>query len=110
MVMKVKNRSGDIIPPEGDTFLIRIDGKDVEAVSGESVNSTLTANGFRKLMKNDQGISSGSYCAMGVCHCCMIEINGMQKMRACQTIVTPGMKIRTSQNRVMQDKERQNEQ
>ncbi|MCL9780730.1 (2Fe-2S)-binding protein [Vibrio sp. S4M6] len=108
--MKVKDRTGDIISPTGEKFLVNIDGREVEALSGESVISTLTANGFRKLMKNDLGTASGSYCAMGVCHCCMVEIDGRQKMRACQTIIQPGMTIKTSQNRVVDDKGRQSEQ
>ncbi|CAH0536069.1 (2Fe-2S)-binding protein [Vibrio marisflavi] len=108
--MKANNRIGDIVSPAGKKFVVNIDDREVEALPGESVISTLTANGFRKLMKNDKGTSSGSYCAMGVCHCCMVEINGIQKQRACQTLVQPGMKIKTLKNRVVDGQGEKHEQ
>jgi len=37
---------------------------------------------------------------MGVCHCCLVSINGRPKRRACQTVVQPGMQVETLSNRI----------
>ncbi|QUJ66302.1 (2Fe-2S)-binding protein [Photobacterium sp. GJ3] len=95
-------RKQDITPILDETFRIRVDETEVDAVPGESVLSTLLANEFRRIMKNDYGQSSGAFCGMGVCHCCMVSINGRHKKRACQTIVQPGMEVSTCRNRVVE--------
>ncbi|MEI8595924.1 (2Fe-2S)-binding protein [Photobacterium sp. Hal280] len=95
-------RTQDITPLKDSTFCVSVNDIEVKAVAGESVLSTLLASEFRRLMKNDFGASSGAYCGMGVCHCCLVEINGRHKQRACQTLVQPSMKIRTCRNRVIE--------
>ncbi|XLM21837.1 cyanide-forming glycine dehydrogenase subunit HcnA, partial [Chromobacterium piscinae] len=67
---------------------------------GETVLSVLNAVGLRRLSRNDNQQIAGSYCGMGVCHCCQVRIDGRHKRRACQTVVRPGMKVETASNRL----------
>ncbi|WP_407586931.1 2Fe-2S iron-sulfur cluster-binding protein [Pseudomonas aeruginosa] len=39
----------------------------------------------------------------GVCHCCLVAIDGRPKRRACQTVVRPGMRVETESNRFDQE-------
>jgi hydrogen cyanide synthase HcnA len=89
----------DINTIEGNIIQIEIDGTSVEAAKGESVLSTLSALGIKKISKNEHGYSTGAYCGMGVCYCCAVRINGKEKQRACQTLVKEGMVIKTNTNR-----------
>lgn len=101
--MEVENRrEQDITDIIGSSFGIKVDGNSITAVAGESVLSTLFASNIRQLMENDYGSRSGAYCGMGVCHCCLVHINGKSKQRACQTLVAPNMIIVTNLNEVMQ--------
>jgi hydrogen cyanide synthase HcnA len=93
------HRISDITPIEDETFLIKIDGSNVDAALGETVLSVMMAAGKRQIMVNDHQISCGAYCGMGICHSCHVKINGRYKQRACQTIVEPNMDINTNANK-----------
>ncbi|MEO2215768.1 (2Fe-2S)-binding protein [Chromobacterium vaccinii] len=94
------HRSHDIQALQGQTLTIHINDQPVVAASGETVLSVLSAIGLRQLSRNDNQQIAGSYCGMGVCHCCLVKIDGRHKRRACQTVVSPGMKVETAHNRL----------
>jgi hydrogen cyanide synthase HcnA len=93
-------RINDIEPIAGDKVRIEIDGTSFDAAKGETVLSTLSALGFKKIGKNDHGRITGAYCGMGVCYCCAVRINEKEKQRACQKVVKEGMVIKTQSNRL----------
>lgn len=97
----LNKRNQDITKVLDTPFVIYVDGKPIPAVEGESVLSALLASDIRQLMTSDYGIESGAYCSMGVCHCCLVHINGHHKQRACRTLVKPNMKIETRRNLVL---------
>jgi len=68
-------RINDIEPITGDKVRIEVDGTCVEAAKGETVLSTLSALGIKKIGKNDHGQITGAYCSMGICYCCAVRIN-----------------------------------
>ncbi|WP_240732354.1 MULTISPECIES: (2Fe-2S)-binding protein [Dyella] len=88
-------RKCDIQPLEESTITIYIDDQPVRAAAGEMVLGVLSAMGRRKISINANGTAIGAYCFMGVCHCCLVEIDGKPRRRACQTPVAPGMRIVT---------------
>ncbi|AXE31201.1 (2Fe-2S)-binding protein [Chromobacterium phragmitis] len=94
------HRSHDIQTLQGPTLTIHINDQPVAAASGETVLSVLSAVGLRQVSRNDSKQVAGSYCGMGVCHCCLVKIDGRHKRRACQTVVRPGMKVETASNRI----------
>ncbi|MDF0605800.1 (2Fe-2S)-binding protein [Neisseriaceae bacterium TC5R-5] len=94
------HRNHDIQPLQGEMLTIYIDGHAVPAAEGETVLSVLSAVGLRQVSRNDNQQLAGSYCGMGVCHCCQVRIDGRYKRRACQTVVRSGMSVETASNRL----------
>ncbi|CAI3811019.1 Hydrogen cyanide synthase subunit HcnA [Pseudomonas sp. MM221] len=104
-MMQGHERKHDIQPISQGQLTLYLNGKTVTAAAGETVLSVLSAVGLRQVARNDHGQLAGSYCGMGVCHCCLVAIDGMSKRRACQTLVRDGMRIETQVNRVSQEQQ-----
>lgn len=94
-------RTLDIQPLPAEQIPLSINGTTVIAAPGETVLSVLNAVGVRQLALNDHGQVSGAFCGMGVCHCCLVAIDGRPKRRACQTVVRAGMRIETQVNPIV---------
>ena len=77
-----------------ETISIRVNGRGVAAVRGETVLAALTAAGFKVLKKsNVRGEDRGPFCGMGVCYECLVTIDGVPKQRSCMVEVTENMEI-----------------
>lgn len=96
------SRNYDIVPVNSHVISITIDDQQVDAMPGETLLSLLFAVGKKAICKNDHGKEVGAYCGMGVCHCCHVNVNGKNKIKACQTIATEGMTVYTLKNRIEQ--------
>ena len=82
----------------GKPFEIEVDGEKLIAYEGESVAAVLVAAGrrtFRWTEKKKQ--PRGMYCGIGLCHDCMMVINGVPNTKACQTLATPGCRVESQQ-------------
>lgn len=77
---------------------VTVDGEAVPARSGETILSLLFAMGRKDISMNDKDVVSGAYCGMGVCFCCIVEVNEVPKVRACKARLSDGMAIRTKVN------------
>ena len=86
------------LPRTTTAIEIVIDGLKVPAYPGESVLSVLMAIGKKNISRNDHGLLQGANCGMGICYCCLVEIDGVAKQRACQTLVHEGMSVKTRSN------------
>lgn len=71
---------------------IEVDGRPVPAFAGESVGTALLAAGIISCQSHD-GRPLGVFCNIGQCCSCLMTIDGISGMRACQTTVRPGMKV-----------------
>ena len=72
-------------------------GEPVQAYEGETIATALIAAGnwiFHMTRKKSD--PRGVYCNIGVCHSCLINVDGKRNVRACQTPVSPGCRV-TSQ-------------
>jgi sarcosine oxidase subunit alpha len=77
-------------------IVIRVDGRAVPALEGQSVLAALHAAGIRTLRLSDRrGEPRGALCGMGVCFECRVTVNGRPGVQACMTEVEDGMDIRT---------------
>lgn len=103
--MHKHQRMYDIQPIAQGQLTLYVNGQAVAAAAGETVLSVLSAVGLRQLARNDHNQLAGSYCGMGVCHCCLVAIDGTPKRRACQALVRDGMRIETQVNRVSQEQQ-----
>jgi predicted molibdopterin-dependent oxidoreductase YjgC len=72
-----------------------VDGASVRAVPGESVAAALVAAGVYRLGASVSGrFERGAFCFMGVCHSCMVEVEG-RRVRACLEPVRAGLRVTT---------------
>ena len=69
-------------------------GDPVQAYEGETIATALLAAGhwvFR--MTDKKNDPRGVYCNIGVCHSCLVVVDGERNVRACQTPVSPGCRV-----------------
>jgi hydrogen cyanide synthase HcnA len=92
-------RTQDIEPLPQQQQTMFVDGQPVAVAPGETVICVLNAMGQRSFSRNDHFQASGGYCWMGVCHACLVKVDGGYKRRACQTLAMPGMHVETACNR-----------
>lgn len=84
------------IHPRTNPIEIYVDGTAVEAYAGETVAAVLMTLGERTFTHtSDYNLPRTLYCVMGVCHQCLVTINGVRDVRACMALVEPGMQIST---------------
>ncbi len=75
---------------------VEIDGVAVPAYAGETVAAVLMLSGTRIFTQASRyNLNRTIFCGMGVCHQCLVTIDGLRDVRACMTTVSPGMKIET---------------
>jgi predicted molibdopterin-dependent oxidoreductase YjgC len=75
---------------------IRVDGRTVRAMDGQSVAGALHQAGIDVLRRNPvTGEPRGAFCGMGVCFDCELTIDGVGGQRACLAHVRAGMRIET---------------
>jgi D-hydroxyproline dehydrogenase subunit gamma len=80
----------------GKPFEIEVDGKKILAYEGETIAAALIAAGlliFNRTEKRNEPCSL--YCGIGICHQCVMIIDGIPNTRACQTLASPGCRVET---------------
>jgi predicted molibdopterin-dependent oxidoreductase YjgC len=78
----------------GEPFALDVDGQPVTAYQGETVAAALIAAGYRTFRHTAHGLPRGLFCGMGVCFDCLVTVDGRPHVRACLTLVQPGMRVR----------------
>lgn len=81
---------------------ITVDGEPVEALPGQSVAAALMANG-RDSWRTTRGggRARGVFCGIGACFDCLVVVNGLPDVRACQRTVNAGDEISTQRGAVL---------
>jgi hypothetical protein len=80
--------------PDGLRFLF--DGVQMWAYPGDTLASALYAAGKRSWRKSRPGDERGLLCGMGICFDCVLSVDGVSNIRACQTLVKDGMVVTTN--------------
>lgn len=78
----------------GPEVEIVVDGRPVKAFCGETVATALLSAGHW-VCQTQEDRPLGVFCNIGVCHGCLMTINGVSGVRACQTEVAEGLKVET---------------
>ena len=73
---------------------IRFDGRELEALPGETIAAALAAADIVAVRQTRSGAPRGPFCGMGVCFDCLVTVNGRPGQRACLTKVEAGMEVR----------------
>jgi glycine/D-amino acid oxidase-like deaminating enzyme len=79
--------------PHG-SLQIDFEGEPLSTAPGETVAATLFAHGRLALSTDKAGDRRGIYCGMGVCHDCIVTIDGRAGQRACLVKATAGMRVK----------------
>lgn len=83
-------------PSSADAFQVAVDGEMIIAYPGESVAAVLMLAGRRTFTQSSRyNLSRTLFCGMGICHQCLVTVDGVRDMRACMTAVQPNMQIQT---------------
>ncbi|WP_433011348.1 FAD-dependent oxidoreductase [Kribbella sp. CA-294648] len=88
---------GDPAEPRlGDGIAITVDGESVEALPGQSVAAALMASGRDSWRTTRGGARArGVFCGIGSCFDCLVVVNGLPDVRACQRVVRDGDEVTT---------------
>jgi D-hydroxyproline dehydrogenase subunit gamma len=92
-------RIGDGIE-RGQRVRIVVDGEDVEAYEGECIAAALLASGRSITRWTITGEARGYFCGMGICHECLVIVEGHGSVRACMTPVSDGLRVQRRQDMI----------
>ena len=80
----------------GDQVRLVVDGLEVTGLAGETIAAALLAHGRSVLrLSRRRHEPRGLYCGMGICHECLVIVDGTPNVRACLTSVRDGQVIDT---------------
>lgn len=76
------------------------DGAPLAGEPGQSVGAALVAAGVSSWRTTRRGgRPRGIFCGIGVCHDCLITVDGVPNQRACLVPLRPGMVLETGDGR-----------
>ena len=76
----------------GDPVEFFLDGKPVLAYKGETIAGALmNAGSFVSRTIDNKPL--GVYCNIGICHSCVMTVNGTSNVRICKTLVSQGCRV-----------------
>lgn len=82
--------------PAGPPVRARFDGREIEALPGETIAAALAASDIVAVRQARSGAPRGPFCGMGVCFDCLVTVDGRPSQRACLTKIEAGMDIRSA--------------
>src|SRR3954464_13032457 len=82
--------------PTGSPVGFRFDGREIEALEGETIAAALAASDIVTVRQARSGAPRGPFCGMGVCFDCLVTVDGRPSQRACLTKVLAGMDVCSS--------------
>ncbi|MDX6260192.1 MAG: D-hydroxyproline dehydrogenase subunit alpha [Kribbellaceae bacterium] len=99
----LRSAEGDPAEPRpGESFAITVDGQPVEALPGQSVAAALMADGRDSWRTTrNGGRARGVFCGIGSCFDCLVVVNGLPDVRACQRVLQPGDQVETQHGAVL---------
>lgn len=79
------------------TVSFRLDGCDVQCLAGDTVLTAILTHSGRLRQSEFDGVDRAGFCLMGACQDCWVWTEQGQRLRACDTPITPGMAVLTHQ-------------
>lgn len=72
-----------------------VDGDLIVGIEGDTIASALYACGKRVWRRSRAGDPRGLLCGIGICFDCLVKVDGVWNVRACQTEIHEGMHVET---------------
>ena len=73
-----------------------VDGEPVRGLAGQTIAGVLLGAGRLTWRATPGGRPRGVFCGIGVCHDCLVTVNGLDDVRACQRRAADGDAITTT--------------
>jgi len=83
----------------GEMVEIVFDGQPLQAYKGETIATALIAAGHL-VSGTSYSKPRGAYCNIGVCHSCVMTVNGVRSVRICKTLVTDGCQVESQHDEI----------
>ncbi|WP_142139655.1 (2Fe-2S)-binding protein [Acidovorax sp. SLBN-42] len=68
---------------------IRFDGTELTGRDGQTIAGVLVGSG-RRSWRTAAGAERGVFCGIGICQDCIVTVNGVEGVRACQRTACDG--------------------
>ncbi len=89
-------RLPDSAPAAARELLFTLDGAPARGREGDTVAAALLALGRRGFRRTAvSGAERGPWCLMGVCHDCLVTVDGTGNVQACLVPLRDGMAVET---------------
>ncbi|MGW7291469.1 (2Fe-2S)-binding protein [Streptomyces xiamenensis] len=72
---------------------IEVDGDPVPGLAGQTIAAVLLADGRASWRRTRTGRPRGVFCGIGACFDCLVTVNGLRDVRACQRRAVDGDKV-----------------
>jgi predicted molibdopterin-dependent oxidoreductase YjgC len=76
-----------------------LDGVACEGRAGDTVLTAILCSAERLRQSEFSGALRAGFCQMGACQDCWVQCEGGERLRACSTLLTEGMRIVTVRRR-----------
>ena len=94
----MQSRAGHVSTESDQDIPITFAGRHLIARKGESLAAVLLRHNEFHLCDSKTGELRGGFCGMGVCHDCLVTVDGRISQRACLTTVYPQMEVERQPN------------
>ncbi len=88
-------RQDPVRPGPASPITVIVDGSAVRGLAGQTVAGVLLAAGRLAWRTTRSGRPRGVFCGIGVCHDCLVTVNGLADVRACQRRAADGDTVST---------------
>lgn len=76
------------------TVSISVEGRKLEGQLGQSIAGILLANNYLSWRSTaNANAPRGLFCGIGVCFDCLVTVDGVRDVRACQRMASEGAKV-----------------
>ena len=79
-----------------ETVRLEVDGAPLTALAGDTLMVALLTHGRRLRVSEFGDGPRAGFCLMGACQDCLVWTESGEKLRACSTPVSPGLRLVTS--------------
>ncbi|GAA0462692.1 proline dehydrogenase [Paractinoplanes deccanensis] len=85
-----------VSPGPTSEIAIVVDGSEIRGLAGQTIAGVLLAAGRQSWRTTArQGRPRGVFCGIGVCFDCLVTVNGLRDVRACQRHAADGDEVST---------------
>ena len=83
-----------LLDQDRETIALAVDGLAAEAKRGDTLLTAILADGLGHVRTSEFGDGNrAGFCWMGACQDCWVVVEGRGVVRACTTLVEPGMRV-----------------